>query len=200
MQYNHFFKHTITSIALVFLSCFSLVTINEANATSPITGYKTGIPGYFTPVPDNVNFADYHYVGAHNAHVYPRFFTTVYQQGIPISDQLNNGVRGFMIDVYPPFSDIASRKVGPGNLLLSHGAPGVTAFSQKGFTSLGIVEYQTYQYELQTIVDFLKKYPSEIVIVDLEMYADADQVAQETLQIAGDLVFKPSDWDSFCRD
>ena len=31
------------------------------------------------PVPDEVNFADYHYVGTHNSHVYKRFFTTTYQ-------------------------------------------------------------------------------------------------------------------------
>lgn len=164
-----------------------------------ITGYKDGMPGYFKPVSDNLNLADYHYVGTHNSHTYPRFFTTVRQQDTDFTGQLNNGVRGFMPDTYPFDLSSPNVKVGNGSIIESHGTPGTLAFSQKGFTSTGIVEYQTYRYDLKQIIDFLKKWPSEIVIVIVENYADIKILAQETLdtikECGEDLLFKPSDWE-----
>lgn len=162
-------------------------------------------------VPGDVNFADYHYVGTHNSHVYKRFFTTTYQHETSIEDQLNNGVRGLMPDAYPwdesemnPTLIKTNRTVGhfSGNVL-SHAKPGIIAFSQKGFTGwdgiLAIVEYQTWEYELEVIINFLRKNPAEIVVVAVEDYIGIEKLSaatEDTVKRLGyDPLFKPRDWN-----
>jgi|GEM_PF-4636125 len=168
-------------------------------------------PLNMNPVPDDVNFVDYHYVGTHNSHVYKRFFTTTYQHETDLDDQLNNGIRGFMLDVYPWNEDEmnlpgllkTNRRVGPGAAVMSHAKPGVVAFSQKGFTGwdgiLAIVEYQTYQYELEKIINFLKKNPREIIVVHMEDYVGIKGLSAETEEavkrLKYDPLFRPSDWN-----
>lgn len=163
-------------------------------------------------VPDEVNFADYHYVGTHNSHVYKRFFKTTYQHETDITDQLNNGVRGFMLDIYRwnegemnPTLIKTNRRVGPGeNFVMSHAKPGFTAFTQKSFTGwdgiLAIVEYQTYHYELERIINFLKNNPNEIIVIHMEDHIGINELArttQNTISAIGyDPLFRPTDWNT----
>jgi hypothetical protein len=162
-------------------------------------------------VSDQVNFADYHYVGSHNAHVYQRFFKTVFQHTYDIKEQLASGIRGFMLDVYP-WDDAAlnplryfgirvNRKFGTGDSVLSHGQPGFIAFTQKGLTGCCITEYQTYKYELHTIIDFLKQNPTEIVVVLFEQHVPINALVKETYQVMHeadyDVVLRPADWDVY---
>jgi len=164
---------------------------------------------YFDYVPDQVNFADYHYVGSHNAHVYQRFFKTVFQHQYDIKTQLESGIRGLMLDDYlwnesalNPLGFFGVRpnvRYGNGYIVMSHGEPGFIAFTQKGFTGCCKVEYQTYKYELRTIIDFLQANPTEVVIVCLEQHVPINMVVQETQEVMQevgvDIVFTPQDWN-----
>jgi len=167
--------------------------------------------GQFIEPSDNLNLKDYHYVGTHNSHVNERFFKTVYQQRPSITEQLNFGVRGLMLDTYnwPSNMDIASVKYGEDigtNVVLSHSNPGFTAFTQKGFTSFGKVEYQTFRNALQEIFEYVRTHPQAFIFVLLENYADLSKVNTDIKNLAeaakktwphlqgADPVFKPSDW------
>src|SRR3990172_7407584 len=92
----------------IFLSSGFMRAAEQYSATSQYGPGLVNIGGGMivkvTPnmnwVPDEVNYANYHYVGTHNAHVYERYFKTTRQHDTDISDQLRNGVRGLAIDIY----------------------------------------------------------------------------------------------------
>ncbi len=144
---------------------------------------------------DTINYADYRYVGAHNAHVYHRFFQTVRQQDQQLLGLLSYGIRGLMWDAYDfTLSSPASIR-GPkdAKVCLSHGKPGVIAFTQKGHNS-----YQSLQYELRRLIEFMKCAPKAVITVVLENYADIQQIVKEigyVIKAANyDPIFKPNDW------
>lgn len=145
--------------------------MQNANALSAkITG--DGNPLWVEPS-DTINYVDYRCVGAHNAHVYERWFNTVYQHRHSTTHMLYYGVRGLMWDTYKGDS---FTKQGPpdATVILSHGSPGPIAFTQKGNTT-----YQTLQYELKRVTEFLKSAPKAVVTIILEDYADPIQTAAE---------------------
>ena len=55
---------------------------------------------YFKEPVDGLNYAQYHYVGAHAAEKYKRFFPQYALQDQPIPGVLATGVRGLMMTVY----------------------------------------------------------------------------------------------------
>lgn len=137
---------------------------------------------------DALNFADVTYVGAHNAHVYPRFFGTVRQQDQTLIGMLSYGVRGLMIDAYDWNLSGPSAMRGPegATVCLSHGQPGAIAFSQKGHNS-----YQSLQYELRRIFEWLKYNPQAVVTIAIENYASAEKIQQEIAKVISAAKFDP---------
>lgn len=145
---------------------------------------------------DAVEYADYRYVGTHNAFAYERFFQIVRQQDQSIISQLHFGVRGLMLDTYdwvPPSNEAEKR--GPGDVVLSHPDLGFTSRAQKGHAS-----YQTLKYELRRVVEFMKVHPKAVITVILEDYANATTTANEIKSVitdaglaSDDLIFRPSD-------
>lgn len=149
---------------------------------------------HFTEPSDDIKYSDYRYVGAHNAHVYPRFFKVVRQQDQTILGHLTYGVRGFMLDTYAWNLGWPSSLVGPkdSKVCLSHPKPGVIAFTQKGNTT-----YQSLKYELRRIVEFMKVNPKAVITIIYENYSDNPGLAQEIKDVMAkahyDPLFKVSD-------
>jgi hypothetical protein len=192
-------------IALLHLLFIQTITIN---ATLPLNLQLPDDPfwkedaleansniNHFIEPADSINYADYHYVGAHNAHVYHRFFETVRQQDQTILGHLTYGVRGLMLDTYNFNLTQPAAIRGPegAKIALSHGQPGVLAFSQKGHQS-----YQSLQYELRRIIEFMKNNPKAIITIILENYGNLNQTAAEIQAVTKaanyDPILKPTDW------
>lgn len=150
---------------------------------------------HFVEPSDDTNYADYRYVGAHNAHVYHRFFQTVRQQDQTILGHLSYGVRGLMLDTYNFTLGWPAAIRGPqgAKVCLSHGKPGFEAFTQKGHNS-----YQSLQYELRRIIEFMKRAPKAVITICIENYADTVQTTKEIQAVVAaagyDPIFKPTDW------
>jgi hypothetical protein len=150
---------------------------------------------HFKEPADELNFADVAYVGAHNAHVYPRFFETVHQQDQTLIGMLSYGVRGLMIDAYDWNLSGPAAMRGPNSatVCLSHGQPGAIAFSQKGHNS-----YQSLLYEMRRIFEWLRYNPQAIVTIAIENYASAPKISEEIKKVvlaAGfDPILTTSNW------
>jgi hypothetical protein len=149
---------------------------------------------HFVEPLDTVNYADYRYVGGHNAFTDPHFFKVARQQDQPILGQLSYGVRGLMLDTYNwdqgwPFSLVGPKT---SKVCLSHEAPGFVALVQKGTN-----QYQSLKYELRRVVEFMKVNPQAVITIILENYADllitAKEIKEVMLSAQYDVLFKPSD-------
>lgn len=149
---------------------------------------------HFIEPSDDTKYVDYRYVGAHNAHVYPRFFKVVRQQDQTILGHLTYGVRGLMLDTYAWDLGWPSSLVGPkdSKVCLSHPKPGVLAFTQKGNTT-----YQSLKYELRRVIEFMKVNPKAVITIIFENYSDNPGLAQEIKDVMAkaqyDPIFKVSD-------
>lgn len=150
---------------------------------------------HFVEPSDDTKYTDYRYVGAHNAHVYHRFFKVVRQQDQTILGHLTYGVRGLMLDTYPWNLGWPSSLVGPqdSKVCLSHPKPGALAFTQKGTTT-----YQSLKYELRRIVEFLRANPKAVITIIFENYVDNPELAKEIKDVMArakyDPVFKVADY------
>lgn len=150
---------------------------------------------HFIEPSNTLNYSEYHYIGSHNAHVYHRFFQVVRQQDQTILGQLSYGIRGFMIDAYDFNLSKPAALRGPkgAKVCLSHGEPGFIAFTQKGHNS-----YQSLQYELRRIIEFMKYSPQAIVTICIEDYANLEQIVAEIKAVIFaanyDPILKPTDW------
>jgi len=150
---------------------------------------------HFEEGSNDTNYADYRYVGAHNDHVYHRFFEVVRQQDQTLLGRLTYGIRGLMWDTYDFNLSWPAAIRGPegAKVCLSHPAPGFLAFTQKGHNS-----YQSLQYELRRLIEFMKVTPNAVITLVLENYASTAQTNAEiaaVLKAANyDPIFKPMDW------
>jgi hypothetical protein len=181
---KNFFYYICALSAIALIKCL-FSPLNEAK----------DISGHFIEPASCINYADYHYVGAHNAHVYPPFFSTIAQQDQTIHNQLAYGIRGFMLDTYdfnlkPPATLNGPTKI---PVCLSHGNPGLIAYTQKGNRN-----YQSLEYELIEIINFMKTSPKAIITICLEDYANSkNTVAAIKAAIKHtnyDPILKPKDW------
>ena len=167
--------------------------LNDAAWEEDVRQANNNINRFVEPS-DDTKYADYRYVGAHNAHVYPRFFKVVRQQDQTILGHLSYGVRGLMLDTYAWDLGSPSSLVGPkdSKICLSHPKPGVLAFTQKGTTT-----YQSLKYELRRIIEFMKANPKAVITIIFENYSDNAGLAKEIkdvmTQAKYDPVFKVSD-------
>lgn len=150
---------------------------------------------HFIEPDDTINYRDYHYVGAHNAHAYPYFFYCIYQQDQPTFNQLSYGIRGLMWDTYDFTLGYPNKLYRPhtSTVCLSHGTPGIIALTQKGnFT------YQSLQYELATVLAFMKQSPQAVITIILEDYANSqatvDAIKETIKQSDYNPLLTPSNW------
>jgi hypothetical protein len=198
MQHNRSYK----KIAIIFFT-FSLVQIPHYSDALrlPLSLSLPNDPywhedaqeansniNHFIEPDDTVNYTDYRYVGAHNAHVYPRFFTIVHQQDQTIIGNLSYGVRGLMLDTYNKNLSWLSSLQGPtdSRVCLSHPAPGFLAFTQKGHLT-----YQAMKYELRRIVEFMKLHHAAVITIILEDYANPKHTAQEIKEVMREAHYNP---------
>lgn len=129
---------------------------------------------YFKEPADNLNYADYHYVGAKSAEKYPRFFAHYIMQEQPIPGILSTGVRGLNISVYNwslSWSSIISDTV---STVCSSPTTETTVFRKNGKPL-----YQTLHYEMNRIFNFLKSHPQAIITIFLDDYADIGKIMRD---------------------
>lgn len=152
---------------------------------------------HFIEPADSIKYTDYRYVGSHNSHVYPRFFSTVRQQDQSILGQLMYGVRGLMLDTYPWNLGWPSSLVGPkdSKICLSHPQPGFLAFTQKGHN-----RYQSLKFEIRRILEYMKLNKKAVVTIIFENYSDnnglalAAEIKDAIARAQYDPVFKVADY------
>ncbi|MFD8230136.1 PI-PLC domain-containing protein [Streptomyces massasporeus] len=117
-------------------------------------------------------------------------------QADSLRSQLNGGVRGLSLDVhwYERSTWLCAISFGsdcyPSDVYLCHG--GCTTFA--GITYA--LPRQSFHGALQTVVDFLRAHPLEVVTVFLEDYVSAAQLQHALAKVRGlpDLLFRPDDW------
>jgi hypothetical protein len=154
-----------------------------------------GDRNYFEEPEDALNYADYHYVGAHAAEKYPRFFPEYSLQEQPIPGLLATGVRGLMISIYN-WSLSWSSMIKEGiSIVCSH-----PTIESKVFRKNGKPLYQTLHYEMNRIFNFLKSNPKAVITIVFEDFADTANLSRDMKEIIMknnyDPLLKPADWPS----
>ncbi|HLJ31304.1 MAG TPA: hypothetical protein VKU36_02605 [Candidatus Babeliales bacterium] len=190
-------KKIIIQILLLLPSMLPAIPLPLAIPTNSNDHYwsadankANSITNHFVEPDDSINYTNYRYVGAHNAYSYtPHFFLIAYQQDQTILSQLSYGVRGLMLDTYPWTLTAPNTLVGPtsSTIALSHDTPGsALAAIQKGTTI-----YQSLQFELRRVVEFLKANPKAVITIILEDYADWLQTAVEIKDVMIEAQYNP---------
>lgn len=148
---------------------------------------------YFNEPEDALNYADYHYIGAHGAERYPRFFPEYALQEQSIPGILSTGVRGLMITTYDWSLNWIS--------MITEGISVVCSSPRKEpivFRKNGKPLYQTLHYEMNRIFNFLKSHPKAIITILFDDYADPSKMLRDIQEIIMknnyDPLLKPSDW------
>ncbi|HLW73055.1 MAG TPA: hypothetical protein VKR54_03320, partial [Candidatus Babeliales bacterium] len=148
---------------------------------------------YFHEPVNELNYAQYHYVGAHAAEKYPRFFPEYALQEQTILGLLATGTRGLMISIYDwsvTWKTIINEGV---SILCSHPAKESAVFRKNGKPL-----YQTLHYEMNRIFNFLKSHPKAVITIFFDDYADTTKMSRDIKEIIMkndyDPILKPSDW------
>ena len=148
---------------------------------------------FFQEPADDLNYADYHYVGAHAAEKYPRFVTQYFLQEQTVPGMLSLGVRGLMLSVYNWLLYWSSIYQSGISVVCSNPTKETTVFRKNGKPL-----YQTLHYEMNRIFNFLKTHPKAVITIVLEDYADIAKVTRDLEQIFRknnyDPLLKPADW------
>ncbi|MGP4046078.1 phospholipase [Streptomyces sp. 2A115] len=150
------------------------------SAGSPAAWYLTPVTSPTSPLPspdqrtlDQVTFLTSHnaYANGVDGGFAPPFVNLVPNQSRGINQQLTDGVRGFMMDIHQT-SDGA---------ILCHNS--CTLVSRP--VALWV--------DIQRMVDFLKRNPSEVVTVFLEDYVDPGVLRSELARVSGlsDVLYRP---------
>ncbi len=150
---------------------------------------------YFKEPADDLNYAQYHYVGAHGAEKYPRFFPQAALQDQSIPGLLATGVRGLMLTTFDWSLSWSSILKEGRSVVLSYPRQETTVFQKNGKPL-----YQTLHYEMNRIFNFLKTHPKAVVTLILEDYADPDKMDRDMREIIMknnyDPVLRPSHWSA----
>jgi hypothetical protein len=148
---------------------------------------------YFTEPADALNYADYHYVGAHAAEKYARFFPQFALQDQPIPGLLTLGVRGLMLTLYNwslSWSTIIKEGI---SIVCSHPAKESGVFRKNGKPL-----YQTLHYEMNRIFNFLKSHPKAVITLLCDDCADIATICRDMKEVllknSYDPLLKPADW------
>lgn len=147
----------------------------------------------FNEPADEMNYADYRYIGAHAAEKYPRFFPEYALQDQPIPGLLAIGVRGLMISLYNwslSWSSVIREGV---SVVCSHPTRESIVFRKNGKPL-----YQTLHYEMNRIFNFLKSHPKAVITILFDDYVDTTKMARDIQEIIMknnyDPILKPKDW------
>ena len=150
---------------------------------------------YFKEPDDALNYAQYHYIGAHAAEKYPRFFSEYILQEQPLPGILATGVRGLMLSAYN-WSLNWSSLVRDGRSIVCSSP----TLETKTFTKSGKRLYQTLHYEMNRIFNFLKANPKAVITIIFEDRCDMGKMLGDIKEIIVknnyDPIFKPSDWNA----
>lgn len=149
---------------------------------------------YFKEPDDELNYAQYRYIGAHAAEKYPRFFPQYALQEEPLPSLLAVGVRGLMITVFNWSKNWSS--------LVRDGRSTVCSYPSletKVFTKDGRKLYQTLHYEMNRIFNYLKANPKAVITIILDDQCDIAKLVGDMEEIITknnyNPLFKPSDWN-----
>lgn len=152
-----------------------------------------GNKNFFVEPDDALNYAQYHYVGAHAAEKYSRFFPEYALQDQPIPGLLATGVRGLMLSIYDwslSWSSIIREGV---SIVCSHPTKESSVFRKNGKPL-----YQTLHYEMNRIFNFLKSHPQAVITILFDDFADTAKLSRDLKSIIMknkyDPILKPSDW------
>jgi len=150
---------------------------------------------YFIEPEDDLNYANYHYIGANQAERYPRFFTEYIWQEQTILGMLSTGARGLIISLYDwsvAWSTILRAGV---SVVCSHPMDESTVFRKNGKPL-----YQTLHYEMNRIFNFLKSHPKAVITVFFNDTADIAKIVRDMREIISknnyNPILKPSDWSA----
>lgn len=145
---------------------------------------KHGLKNHFQPVSNELNFANYHFVGTHNSFSNKKVFKLYNQHWTTIEQQLAYGVRGFMLDTHWHENKVQ----------LCHGSCTGAAALQTGSRN---PTYETLEEYLKKFVSFLEKHTTEILYVNLENYVSLDNIQQVIKNIPklSNYLFKQTDWN-----
>ncbi|MFJ6941044.1 phosphatidylinositol-specific phospholipase C domain-containing protein [Streptomyces sp. NPDC101132] len=159
---------TLRQLALTALSFLFLAAALTAPAPAAAADSKYGA----------ARFDQWSWVTTHNAYANTAVVPGPRAQSRSISDQLRSGVRGLMLDTY----DITvNTETQDSDVLLCH-----TEF----------LCYSWFEKDLETIVDFLKANPTEVVTLFLENYASRETLTKKIADVlnakgAGNMLFSP---------
>jgi hypothetical protein len=149
---------------------------------------------YFKEPADELNYAQYHYIGAHFAERYPRFFSESYvsqEQSIP--GMLYAGTRGLMLTVWNWNLAWSSILTEGRSIVCSHPhvEPGI-------LTKDGRRLYQTLHYEMNRVFNFLKEHPKAVITILFNDQCDIPKLVRDLQEIVSknnyNPILKPSDW------
>ncbi|AHH95421.1 PI-PLC domain-containing protein [Kutzneria albida] len=140
--------------------------------------YLTPVTARTAPMPADPRLDQVTFLTAHNAFANgvdggfaPPFVNLFPNQNRGISQQLADGVRGFMMDIYQT----------PDGAILCH-------------TSCTLVSKPVALWvDVQRVVDFLRQHPDQFVTIFLEDYVDAALLRSELARVNGlaDLLYRP---------
>jgi len=211
MKYNRYFERSKisfnkfrTSAGRYFLIVFLILNAPlGAVLSSYIPSYDDryeedmeqarGDRDYFKEPVDAINYAQYHYVGAHAAERYPRFFSQYPLQDQPIPGLLATGVRGLMMTTYNWSMSWSSILKEGRSVVCSYPKEESTVFQKNGKPL-----YQTLHYEMNRIFNFLKSHPKAVITIIFEDYANPGKMVRDLREISiknsYDPILRPSDW------
>lgn len=148
---------------------------------------------YFKEPKDELNYAEYHYVGAHAAEKYPRFFSEYILQEQPLPGILATGVRGLMLSAYNWSLNWSSLVRDGRSIVCSRPTLETTTFMKNGSKL-----YQTLHYEMNRVFNFLKAHPQAVITIVFDDRCDMGKMVRDIKEIIFknnyDPILKQSDW------
>ena len=195
----HYIKQSVFIVLLV--ANMWLVAVSAPYIPSYDERYQEDIrqaegnKDYFKEPADGLNYVQYHYVGAHAAEKYPRFFPQYALQDQPIPGLLAAGVRGVMISTYDWYLSWSSLLKEGISVVCSHPAKESIVFRKNGKPL-----YQTLHYEMNRIFNFLKSHPKAVITIFFDDYADPAKMERDMREVimknGYNPILKPADWQA----
>jgi hypothetical protein len=177
---------THTSLLMQFLrSVRSIKTIGGKLKNVHITSQ-------WVPLADHQKLKHALFLGTHNSYSTPPVFSRYNQHFMSVRQQLELGVRGFMLDLFSNHND---------DIVLCHGS--CTGFLAKLQTGSRTPDYQTLQTILTTIAQFLHDHRNEIIFIFLENHTDnhnLDAAIDASCNYDCSMVVTKSDLDGFLQN
>jgi len=139
-------------------------------------------------LPEDRHYHEVTFLTAHNAFSNEEDGYIQPQQKWGLRKQLENGIRGFMLDTHYSSSIFCKKK----KIRLCHYNAAITQMFLRPFKG----KPTTFTKSLKIIKQFLEENPKEIITLFLENYAELNDIdeAIKRSEIT-DLILKPSDWN-----